>query len=127
MLVRSRTMEWPLRCWSDTQRCRVRTLGGVQRGRYGDKAKPPVLEPQLAASRRLGLSSTLARLLCREGRRSAKTKERIAWSAKIAKPLDSVAVRRGDLNSKQIQFDAGGTSSRDRCHGTKGRIFDILS
>ena len=29
--------------------------------------------------------------------------------------------------SKQIQFDAGETSSRDRCHSTKGRIFDILS
>jgi hypothetical protein len=32
-----------------------------------------------------------------------------AWSAKSAEPLDSVAVRRGELNSKQIQFDAGET------------------
>src|SRR6516164_11234841 len=42
MLVGSRTMETPLRCWSDTQRCRVRVPGTRRRGTYGDKAKPSV-------------------------------------------------------------------------------------
>ena len=31
-----------LRCWSDTQRCRVRVPGTRRRGTYGDKAKPSV-------------------------------------------------------------------------------------
>ena len=45
MLVRSRIIGVPLRCWSDTQRCRVVPWHAPNNGTYGDRAKPPVVKP----------------------------------------------------------------------------------